>query len=355
MSASDDLSYLNYLISTLELSQGESLVAEELLSGGVVSIVAQGTYVDASGTSFDVAIKHSREQIETGDNFSVLEKEGMLAHAYDSYDVDVAVLELFQNSSEVIVPKILLNVADKKILVMENFNSAGFTLLQNTLVSGDIRLGCAENLGTSLALLQKKLDIEHTIVPVEHRLTQFLERFDELRITLYNGRMSIFNRIMTRFMHKETFTYTDGHPKNMAVNDKGEVMFFDFGRSIKCDSAFVLPNFLAHILLVTLSGCVSLAEGLEFFEKTKSSFEKIAPVDEIIFVEYLTAEIIHRGLALRWLDDAIASTHGSALKNATMHLGDLVFADKSLNVAQFLEVFSKIHTHIESGSYARPF
>jgi thiamine kinase-like enzyme len=237
---------------------------------------------------------------------------------------------------------------------MTNFNSQGFTLFQDLLVKGtDLNSKIFQNIGNVLADLRIEMSsFPKGISGVEDRILQIEERTDELRISLYDNRMHYYNEIWHNLLDDNIaeFTWTDGHPKNIAVNPQGEIIIFDFGRSIKCDPEYPLANFLGQILLFMMTGSIDFETGEKYFHETIDAYtarlrennsHNKYNLNEKNFVWYLMAEFAHRGKTMRWIDEKIIKVPGedkvTRVKLAVDHMIDLVF-DKTQPITKIVEL-----------------
>lgn len=188
--------------------------------------------------------------------------------------------------------------------VMTDFSAQGFTLMQDLLVGGMLPADTAVNTAQTLAELQLALRDKHLmsrVKTVENNKTQIRERLAEAHILLY-GDLKIYRDIEEKFLSETGLLYTDGHPKNMAVNNKGEVMVYDFGRIITGSQQYVPANFLAHIGLACIGGSYTYDKAASFIREFYDAFNKIIPIEEEWFVKFFAVELVHRGLAMRWVD-----------------------------------------------------
>lgn len=102
-------------------------------------------------------------------------------------------------------------------------------------------------------------------------------------------------------------TLVDGHPKNIAVKpDMLPATFFDFGRIVKGDERYVLPNLLAHFLLAIRAETLDAKKGLSYVKAVINGYMGGDTLDLEVFVDYVLAEMLHRGLAGRWVAGELA-------------------------------------------------
>ncbi|MES2623067.1 MAG: hypothetical protein V4576_01510 [Patescibacteria group bacterium] len=351
----------------LKASNAGSVSLTGMLSGGVVSEVYDGIYTDTQGELHHVAVKRTFENIELGNNFTIVEQQDFLPNAAKTHDLDVEIQKHLQ--SKVKTPRVIQHFSDEKITVMHNFASEGFSNLQEEIVEGRLTLDSAAKIGTILAQTRLAMhSIKNKVTQVEKTDAQFMQRFAELLIILYDKRQEIGQMITYDFIsHAEkTFVWTDGHPKNMAIDKTGEIMVFDFGRSIVCDPEYALPNFLGQIYLFILAGTLETQFGITYIKNCMKAYEKAINIgskkpyviDQRRFVNYATAELLHRGLAMRWISYTKKKEDNKdmAIKNACMHFGNIVFGKEmnKINLKKHLELLAKVTDLVKKGEYDVP-
>jgi len=364
----DDLSLLRNIVGKLPLARGEEIVVESLLSGGVVSVVGKGYFIKA-GKRIPVAIKHTKQEIALNDKFSPLESRNILKYAASTQHVDAHILTHLQNNPHVPVPKVISYHEKERITILRDFGEDGYTLFQDAIIAGsELQSHTFVQIGKILAHLRAEMEQMKHIEGVENRELQIEERTDELRVSLYNDRMGFYNKIWAALLDEKqsAFTWTDGHPKNMGINSQGDVVIFDFGRSIWCDPEYPVANFLGQIYLFGLTGSilpamvVRCAEALlDAFRKTYTELsDNPKGLNEQHLVWYLTAEIAHRGKTMRWIDPKLVKISETRVKLAVDHFIDHVF-DKQRPIKTLIDfehTFQQIagHLHDKNDAYLRP-
>jgi hypothetical protein len=346
---------VNKLVKTMGTIQ-----LEGMLAGGVVSDIYSAILKDSSGEISEVVIKYTKEDIPLGKIFSKQDYTNSFSLAQETHDLDVQISE----ELNILTPTIIRHYKEEKITLMKNFGDDGFELLQNRLLNKNLPSDSAQGLGKTLA--QVRIDLEKIgkeFTQIEKSSEQFMERFLELRVLLYNGRMDIFNQIEEDFMAtgQKGIIWTDGDQKNFAIDANGKAMAFDFGRSIICDPDFMLPNLLGHLGLFFIAGY--LEDGINFLKSCQQSFKtkykKINSsyeLDEQKFVNYFTTSLLHRGMAMRWIDPKIANNIGEdSLKYASMHFGDIIFDKKSRvsSIDRMYQILQKVAEYARDGKYKR--
>ncbi len=306
----------NYTDLVKELIRGAAfwsqidLESVQPLSGGVVSLILSvGLQEALPGGEDSLVVKHTFAEINPAPVHGHTDNTSLLEPARDTHHLDFEFLEALQKDNDLLVPTVQYYNKSQAVTVMTDFRSQGFTLMQELLVHGNLTGKSAKEVGRSLAKLTIKMrSLSKKLKAVEDSTAQARERLEELYGFLRSN-LDLYRSIEKRFISGTTLVPTDTHPKNIALSKKQDkAMLFDFGRSIVADEQFVSPNFAAHIGLGLLGGCFAdQAVGREYLKKFVKSFQKHfdKKVDELSFVQYFTAELLHRGLSGRWLDPKI--------------------------------------------------
>jgi hypothetical protein len=318
-----------------------SIKLGELLAGGVVSDIYAATLTDKEGKDNSIVVKYTKDDIPISHIFSKTDIENSFSKALDTHNLDVDI----QSSIKVTTPQIIEHYPNDHITLMVNFNDQGYMLLQNLILEDNLPEDSFVKMAKLLSDLGKELKESKGQYPqVEASRTQFDERFYELKALLYNGRMDMFNQIESDFLESENihFVWTDGDQKNIAIDEVGNAMIFDMGRSIICDPDFMLPNLLGHLGLFYIAGYLD-ENTKQFRDAVDIYIQEGNSINETKFVSYFTASVLHRGMAMRWIDPRVADRVGAdSMKNACMHLGDIVF-DKDYRLVNIDQLFDLLH------------
>ena len=324
------------------LPRHKKVEANEVLAGGVISSVKAGTLTDKKDASVrHIVVKHTNRKVVGGPHFSYTDNE-LIEKAPKTHKLDIDILYLLQNDKHVHVPQIHHANKRHNLKVMADFRKHGFELMQELLVRNELPLESAKAYGVSLGYLQLRLTSPKfaKVKPVENSLLQIRERLQEIHILSYDN-LERYRELEGKFLTDDGLIYTDGHPKNIAVNPTGDVVLFDFGRVIRGSLQYPAPNFAAHIGLAMLSGCVTAEFGSRYISDFLQAYKKLIPVEEEWFIKFFVTEVLHRGLAMRWIDRRIAgNTNPSKLKLASHMLYLNAFDSKShpQTVSELLEL-----------------
>jgi len=285
----------------------------EPLAGGVISSVTAGEmWRDGETEPIPVVIKRTHSDVVGGPQFSDSDKE-LLEKAPATHDLDAEVLWRLQDEALIRVPKVFATDSVKHETIMRDFRADGFRLMQDQLVEGSLPMATAWKVGHALAFLQIRLASLELggLEPVEDSRVQMKERLWEAKTLLYD-QLATYDQLETDFLDGDDpqLLYTDGHPKNMAIHPDGEVMLFDFGRIIRGSGQYPPANFTGQIGLATIGGALAPANGIEYIRQTVRAYDQVIPVDQTRFVRFFAAELIHRGLAMRWIDKRVAQRTG---------------------------------------------
>lgn len=346
----------------------------EKLPGGVVSLVlaTKTNKPIAPGKPSEIVMKHTFEykpEAPLGSNFGYRDEASLLKPAPGTHHLDYRILDLLQELDDIHVPSVLKYYPEKRTTIMVDFRAEGYQLMQDTLVDGTLPMTSATEMGKALAyLVQKYKEINKWILGdvVEDATLQARERLDELHMFL-RPQLPLYRKIETQFLSGKHVIPTDTHPKNAGVNQKGEVVLFDFGRSIVADEQFPAPNFAAHIALGNIGGCFDDTRyGIEYIEKFITAYNETAErnyrINEPWFVAYFTGELLHRGLSGRWLDkNLFINSSLQEVERAVHDIGIEVFRpekddivesiEELISVEKLLSIVHKVSKAVQQGRY----
>lgn len=249
------------------------------------------------------------------------------------FDTDVKVLRLLQKSSTVRVPHVIFSFPKIRTVIMEDMRQSGFTLLNDQIIAKELSLSSAAKVGDTFAHLIQESRPWKRFKTNESSEQSIYERGLELRL-LYPNSQSQYLSLEHEYTSKDTqFSWPDGHPKNVFVNAEGDVAFIDFGRSGWADIRYMLPNFLAHIIIYCITGFIRKDLAKQYIStaiKTYSTREKFS---ESIFCQYLAMEVVHRA-AGKW----VVGVNTKEDKLALYRFGLTVFDEKHERVEQLLSI-----------------
>lgn len=205
------------------------------------------------------------------------------------------------SKTNIAVPKLLYYFPEKTVAIMNDARSDGSKLMSSQLLLGELNMKSATSIGTQLGhlcIFGQKIKEFRT---VKNRYMQIFERGLELRLA-YPNLQEDYKYLENEYIKNvQGWMWPDGHPKNIFVNDSGDPIFIDFGGSFWGDQRFVLPNFLAHIVLYYLAGYLKKDETAQYLNDCIRSYDQIIKVNETIFCKYLGMEILHRSFG-KWIE-----------------------------------------------------
>lgn len=304
-------------------------------NGGVVSVVIEAE-LHQNDEIQKVVIKRTHKKLRKP-HFSYSDTALQNA-APRTHGLDRKILDRLQDNPKIRVPQLHKLHSKGLQTVMTDFNSQGYTLMQDLLVKGQLPVGTAVNAARTLAELQIALRdkrIMSKIKPIEDSKTQIRERLAEAHILLY-GDLNTYRELEAKLLSEKGLLYTDGHPKNMAVNSAGEIMVFDFGRIISGSQQYVPANFLAHIGLACVGGAITYKTARTFVVDFYQTYNNIIPVEEEWFVKFFAAELVHRGLAMRWVDPRLFKQGSETKAKLAVYALFLDVFDKNINTLEQL-------------------
>jgi thiamine kinase-like enzyme len=311
------------LVTALRV-RGLDLKLGEALKGGVASQVYAATLEGKP-----VVVKHT-EHLLPGDD-----PTDHWIHR-DIQQVDALILQKLQGSP-VKVPAVLQHFPDITTTVMEDMRESGFGLLSQQILDRKLNPKAAEHIGKSLAKLAQELRKIQQLEPFDTAEENIFERGLELRL-VYPNEQAEYTALEQEYLgHNQYVLWPDGHPKNMLVNPAGEVTFIDFGRSHYGDQRYMLPNFLAHIVLFHLGGYIEIKETVEFVQSCVQSYQTLEEINEGLFCQYLGMELLHRGFG-KW----ISGIETKEQKGKALTFGLSIFDHKIARVDQLIRFLEKV-------------
>jgi len=244
---------------------------------------------------------------------------------------DVDVLHKLNQSKNIRVPGIIKWIPEINTTIIEDLRETGFFLLNDQIIKNKLDIDSASYIGISIANLlieSKKWKKFNTNESAEQSI---YERGLELRLAYPNTQKEYLYLEKEFIGNNKNFCWPDGHPKNIFINQKGECAFIDFGRSHWSDQRYMLPNFLAHIVIYCLAGYIKKDLAKEYILECVKSYKNIEPINEEIFCQYLAMEVLHRANG-KW----ITGIEKKEQKLALLNFGMTVFDNKVNTVSKLL-------------------
>jgi hypothetical protein len=281
------------------------------LKGGVVSEVLEAALSDST----PVVVKYTTDWVSRDPTIVTIDKEG--------HNVDTQLLKYLAANTNLRVPHILNHFKDLPVTIMEDLRPAGFRLMSELLLEKSLPDNCAENIGQNLAVMQQAFSKHPEFATNESGWEIFYDRGQELRI-VYPNDSSRYDALQERFTtHNQQLCAVDTHPKNMFVDQSGNMAWIDFGRSAWCDRDYALPNCLAHFVAYSLAGYIPMDACLDFIRRCVESYKQLLSVDEEVFCSYLALELLHR-----FAGKYITGIDSVSQKTTLLHVGLSIFDQK---------------------------
>ena len=300
--------------------KGSEIILKENLKGGFISQV-YSAILDGK----EVVVKHTAGAIPFDPTELYLDKK--------SHDVDCQVLKNLQNNPKIKVPKLLFDFPEITTSVMENLYSQDFKLMQDQILDKKLSIESAENIGRSIAYLSIESRKWKEFPVVQTASMSIYERGLELRLAYPNSQKQYIELEKEYIKNNKYWSWPDGHPKNIFINQKGEVAFIDFGYSQWADQRFILSSHLAHIVIYSLSGYIEKDIAKKYILQCINTFKEIEPFEENIFCQYLAMEVLHRANG-KW----VIGVDSKEQKLALLKFGFTVFDDKINSINKLLNL-----------------
>ena len=317
--ASSTLSNKDQLQTALK-KIGVDAMLEGTLKGGFISQI-----YEARINNKLVVVKHTENVTPFDPTELFINRKG--------HNIDTKVLKLLSKSKTIRVPHVYYFFPKITTTIMEDLLPEGFQLLSSLLVKKELPANSASSIGTMLANLARESKNWKQFSTNESAQESIYERGLELRLA-YPNSQSQYLSLEKQFTENATnWVWPDGHPKNMFVKPNGEVAFIDFGRSHWGDQQYMLPNFLAHIVIYSIAGYLNKEQTKTYIINCVSAYKKLEPVNEKLFCEYLAMEVLHRGNG-KWIE----GINKRKQKIKLLNFGLTIFDDNIYSIEKLLQL-----------------
>lgn len=305
------------------IKRGLDIQLGKALKGGVVSQIYEAVLDDKR-----LVVKHTENLTPFDPTEFFISKEG--------HNVDTKILKLFAKSDRVNVPEVIHFFPDITATIMEDVREDGYELLSDIITNKKLKIDSADKVGKALANLAKESRSWKEFKTNESAEQSIYERGLELRLA-YPNTQKEYKELEKEFTENSKYwVWPDGHPKNVFVNEKGEVLFIDFGRSHWGDQRYMLPNFLSHIGLYSLAGFIDRDIARKYISKAIKEYGEHEEVNDEIFCKYFTMEVLHRANG-KWID----GIESREQKLRAMEFGMRVFDEEVYDLEGLLEILCK--------------
>gem|GEM_PF-1144923 len=282
----------NKHLEELLKEQSYSVSIGNSLGGHTTNTVFEGT-MDKKA----VIVKHTEHSIpQTPIEYMIMS---------DAHDTEVKILKKLQNSETARAPKLLANAQKIKTLVIEDLRASGFQDISKLILKKKFPVDSAEQFGTALAQFAVETRTWEEFKTNESAVLAFYEHSLEMLIA-YPNEIERYKRLEAAFSLKDEelaedeapkrlFVWAESSPENVLITKDGKLAFIDFGRSYWGDQQFMLASFIAHLLVNTLVGFISVKDVSTYIPTCLKAYVGISPLDdESVVVEYIAMEMLHR-------------------------------------------------------------
>lgn len=298
-----DYSNLERIFSN-EFGVRDSITINGIIAGGVVSNV-----YSASVDGLNAIVKVTKDFQPTYPTELTISKH--------MHDVDALVLDLLRDS-EVRVPIVYKNIPHEQVLVMEDLTKCGFVLISNIIKQKALNAKYGKSIGDSLAKLILRSHNWSNLPLVETANSSLRQRGLELRLA-YPNDSSLYKALETEFLNADDWVWADCHPKNIFVRTNGDVAFIDFGESFYGDHRYILPNYIAHILIQSVVDSCNAEIIRSHIIQCIDAYTNKMDIHEPIFCKYVAMEILHRSFGL-WIEGIHIISHKVELVRLGMEI-----------------------------------
>lgn len=295
------------LLTEALAKKGIKICLGKILKGGTVSQVYEAQYQGQS-----VIVKHTETLLPFDPTELSINQEG--------HNTDIKVLSRLQKST-IKVPRIIKEYRDIHTTIMEDLRNSSYSLFSPLILMGQLPLNSAKEIGKSLAALAQESRAWKIFKTNESAQENIYERGLELRLAYPNTQKEYLSLEKEYVSSNKYWVWPDGHSKNMFINQQGKVAFIDFGRSHWGDQRFMLPNFLAHIVLYGIAGYLKKKTVVKFLKETVLSYAHYESIDESLFCKYLAMEVLHRSSG-KWVEGIKTKNQKVALYNFGLSVFD---------------------------------
>ena len=335
-----DIHYPEHIVKSpkdLESKIKEKFPAFKLgksLSGGTVASVFEGT-IDKQ----KVVVKH------TENTEPQLPVDYLIMN--EAHDAEVRVLKRLATEQHIRVPQIIDDMSKITTLIMEDTRTDGFANLSELILKKNLNMKSAKHIGTALAHLTQTSREWEEFKTNESAQLSFYERSLEMLLT-YPNELKRYKELELQFTQYEPekedqqgkpryFVWPDSHPKNILINKNGEATFIDFGRCHWGDQNYMLPNFLAHMVLYGLTKYITKSKMVKYVETCIKAYKDVEPIEnEELFGQYLAMELLHRANG-RFIEGITKKEHKISIQS----LGLAIFDGKIKSIKKLVQLIKK--------------
>ena len=294
----------------------------EQLKWWVVSQVTEGSIEDRK-----IVVKHTHDLFPFDPTELFIWKQW--------HNVDTQILQYLYDQW-ISVPEVLYHFPDQYITIMNDLRDDGYILLQDIIYHYSLEEHSWNTIWKLLFQMKEALK-SYTWYIVESKEWNVYERWLELR--LMEPSQKLFLELQEEYYKNASQVISpDTHPKNIFLHkDQTSWSLIDFGRSHIGDPRYILPNYLAHIILYAIAWHIDYKQALIHFQTCIDTYHSYEPIHEELFCKYLVMEIAHRAFGKRV--DGI-TTADQKSKNVQLVLHTIAWNNFSINAIK--EIFIRI-------------
>ena len=265
----------------------------------------------------------------------------------DAHSAEVRVLKRLATEQHIRVPQLIDNLSKITTLVMEDARVDGFTNLSQLILKKKINMKSAKHIGVALAHLAQTSREWEEFKTNESAQLSFYERSLEMLIA-YPNNLKRYKELEMQFTQYEQekeaqakkaryFVWPDSHPENMLVDKSGAVTFINFGRCHWGDQSYMLPNFLAHMVVYGLIKYITKSKLIKYMEACIKAYKEVEPIEnEKLFAQYLAMELLHRANG-RSIEGIAKKEHKISIQS----LGLTIFDSKITSIKKLIQLIKK--------------
>lgn len=266
----------------------------------------------------------------------------------ESFDVDLKILKRLETAQYFQTPSMIHTLPKIKTYIAHDMQTQGFENLKKQFLKKKVSKKTALSVGRALAHLAQLSRTWEEFKTNESAQLSFYERSLEFLI-LYPEKLDLYRKLADEFSQfsddrdkqdklARNFVWPDCHPSNMMTDKKEGIVLMNFGRSYWGDQRYMLPSFLAHVMIYSLLGYLTKGKAVEYVKECVSGYDKLEKItNEAIFCQYLGLEVLHCSFGRKF--DAIKTTKD---KGITLKLGMSIFDNEIKSINTLLKTFSKI-------------
>jgi thiamine kinase-like enzyme len=265
----------------------------------------------------------------------------------DAHDAEVRVLKRLATEQHIRVPQLIDNMVKITTLIMEDARVEGFVNFSQMILKKNLNMKSAKHIGAALAHLTQTSREWEEFKTSESAQLSYYERSLEMLLAYPHDkkRYKELGEQFTQYKSEKEdqekmpryFVWPDSHPKNMLINKNGEVTFVDFGRSHWGDQSYMLPNFLAHMVLYGVTKYITKSKMIKYVETCIKAYSDIEPIeDEALFTQYLAMELLHSANG-RFIEGITKKEHKISIQS----LGLAIFDGKVKSIKKLIQLIKK--------------